>query len=134
LIAWCHDARSLLQQRNVMIHASMSLGAGQDGELVPHRWSLRDTTAIDSEAEDVQRLVTSLTRLRHFGVLLQHSLCYPARGVGAFRRRTSPSGELPCRRSTSRWSGRRGRKGLLRGAPRDRTPLGEFEQIITGVA
>jgi hypothetical protein len=80
LISWCHDARSLLQQRNVMIHASMSLRAGEDGELVPHRWSLRDNAAIDSEVEDVQRLVTALTRLRHFGVLLEHSLCYPSAG------------------------------------------------------
>jgi hypothetical protein len=80
LIAWCHEARSLLEQRNVMIHAGMSLRAGEDGELVPHRWSLRDNAAIDSEVEDVQRLVTALTRLRHFGVLLEHSLCYPSAG------------------------------------------------------
>lgn len=80
LIAWCHDARFLLEQRNVMIHASMSLGAGEDGELVAHRWSLRDNAPIDSEVEDVQRLVGSLTRLRHFGVLLEESLCYPSPG------------------------------------------------------
>jgi hypothetical protein len=80
LIAWCHEARSLLEQRNVMIHASMSLRAGDDGESVPHRWSLRDNAAIDSEVEDVQRLVTALTRLRHFGLLLERSLCYRSPG------------------------------------------------------
>jgi hypothetical protein len=82
LLAWCHVARSLLQERDVMIHASMSLGGGENGELVPHRWSLRDNAPVDSEAEDVQRLVSSLTTARHFGVLFERSLCYPSPGGG----------------------------------------------------
>jgi hypothetical protein len=81
LIAWCHAARILLQERDTMIHASMSLaGERPDGKLKTRRWSLRDNQPIESEAPHVERLVRLLIRVRHAGIILEHGLSYPSPG------------------------------------------------------
>jgi hypothetical protein len=79
LLAWCHAARVLLQERDVLIHASISVGGERpDGKRVTFRWSLRDNEPIESDEHHVERLVRLLLRVRRAGILLEHSLSYPS--------------------------------------------------------
>lgn len=78
LLAWCHAARLLLQERDLLIHASISVGIERtDGKRETFRWSLRDNTPVESEAHHVERLVRLLLRVRRAGILLDHDLHYP---------------------------------------------------------
>ena len=115
LLAWCHAARVLLQERDLMIHASMSLGGERpDGKFVTRRWSLRDSEPIDSEAHHVERLVRLLIRVRSAGIILEHNLCYPCPDGGrippeyvTFGREVVPPMDLP--QSWVDWASRSGR-------------------------
>ncbi|QIG39112.1 hypothetical protein G5T42_06100 [Microbacterium sp. 4R-513] len=80
LLAWCHAARLLLQQRDLIIHANLSLGYSEDPDVQWRvlRWSLRDASPIDSEAQHVERLVRLLLKVRRAGLIHHHNLSYPA--------------------------------------------------------
>ena len=83
LLAWSHAARLLLQERDLLVHASISIGIERpDGKSDTFRWSLRDNTQIDSEAHHVERLVRLLMRVRRSGMILEHKLLYPSASGG----------------------------------------------------
>lgn len=78
LLAWTRASRLLLQQRDILVHASISIGGDRpDGKSDTFRWSLRDNAQVDSDADDVERLVKLLLRVRRAGILLEHNLFYP---------------------------------------------------------
>jgi hypothetical protein len=78
LLAWCHAARLLLRERDVLVHASITIGSDRpDGKSNTFRWSLRDNARIESEAHHVERLVRLLLGVRRAGMFLEHNLLYP---------------------------------------------------------
>jgi hypothetical protein len=78
LLAWTHAARLRLQMRDVLVHASVTIGSDRpDGKSNTFRWSLRDNAQIDSEAHHVERLVRLLLSVRRAGIFLEHNLFYP---------------------------------------------------------
>jgi hypothetical protein len=112
LLAWCHAARLLLQERDLLVHATMSIGRERpDGKSDTIRWSLRDNAPIDSEAHHVDRLVRLLLRVRRAGMIFEHGLLYPSAGGGrmtpeyvTFGRAVVPPLEVPT--AWSEWAER----------------------------
>lgn len=112
LLAWSHAARLLLGKRDLLVHASVSIGNGRPGgKSETFRWSLRDNAQVDSEAHDVERLVRLLMRVRRTGMLLEHNLSYPSAGGGrippeyvTFGRVVIPPIEVPA--AWSNWAQR----------------------------
>jgi hypothetical protein len=112
LLAWSHAARLLLQERDLLVHASISIGGERpDGKSDTFRWSLRDNTQIDSEAHHVERLVRLLMRVRRWGMSLEYKLLYPSDSGGrmppeyvTFGRVIVPPREVPA--AWSEWAQR----------------------------
>jgi hypothetical protein len=112
LLAWSHAARLLLQERDLLVHASISIGGERpDGKSDTFRWSLRDNSRVDSDAHHVERLVRLLIRVRHAGMDLEHGLLYPSANGGrippayvTFGRVAVPTLEVPV--AWSEWADR----------------------------
>ncbi len=112
LHAWSRAARLLLQERDLLVHARMTIGRDRpDGKSDTVRWSLRNNAQIDSEAHHVDRLVRLLLRVRSAGIWLHYNLCYPSGGGGrippeyvTFGRTVVPSREVPT--AWSEWTQR----------------------------
>jgi hypothetical protein len=110
LLAWCHAARRMLEERDSLIHASITIGGKRpDGKSDTFRWSLRDNEPIGSDAHHVERVVRLLMQVRRAGILLGHGLNYPHSDGGrmlpeyvTFGRMIVPPMAIP--REWSEWS------------------------------
>lgn len=111
LLAWCRAARKMLEERDLLIHASTSVGGEcPDGKRKTFRWSLRDHEQVESEAHHVERVVRLLLRVRRAGLVLEHSLSYPVPEGGrippeyvTFGRSIVPPMDIP--QEWSDWAG-----------------------------